>query len=286
MDAYTKSVPQINEEDFHRLLALYRQYEWLDFEPSALFELWCMADNNTQKTLIEFLISNFCYIDAKSLNFAAYQILNQIESVWQLSSSNTYLVAKCDNANPDGSQYLLQNIKNKFAQRNGWTEFSFINSLPVAANKINSGSNIILLDDFIGTGYTIVRKYRWLLKVLEKRKVENCTIKIVSLAAMAFAEPNICRLNIDYFSCFWLKKGITESVREEKVEEFTKAMEGLEMKLEEVLYGRKIPNFGFERSESLFALENNNIPNNVFPLFWWTELKGKILRRTLFKRIN
>ena len=64
--------------------------------------------------------------------------------------------------------YLLQNIKNKFAQRNGWTEFSFINSLPVAANKINSGSNIILLDDFIGTGYTIVRKYRWLLKVLEK----------------------------------------------------------------------------------------------------------------------
>ena len=102
---------------------------------------------------------------------------------------------------------------------------------------------------------------------------------------MKFAEEVLESLDVDYFSVHWLNKGISELVSGEKKEVATKSMEELEKKLQKRYQGKKLPNFGYKRSESLFALESNNIPNNVFPIFWWPFLKGGVSRKTIFKRV-
>ncbi|HZV71034.1 MAG TPA: hypothetical protein VFG10_15880 [Saprospiraceae bacterium] len=274
---------KIDVNDFLKLTKLYKDYVWLEYEPQALFELWSLSDNNEQKSLLESLINNFSFIDSNKLRAAGYLIANHIEKVWNFNSSNTYLSATCDDSKPDGSQSLIQSLKNKFSIT--WKENNFFNSLPVAANNIGDNNNLILVDDFIGTGDTIIRKLQYLKNTLIERDINGTTIKIVSLATMNFAKDSLNNLGIDYYSTLWLKKGISELVNEEIRDVAINSMTQLEDKLKKNSNGRRMPNFGYKRSEALFALEAYNVPNNVFPVFWWPYLKDGILRRTIFNRI-
>jgi hypothetical protein len=278
-----RAIDRIDVNDFTRLTSLHLKYEWLTYEPQALFELWCLSENNEQKDIIEFLIKNFSFINGRSLSEGSQIIAKHIENEWNLHSNNTFLVATCDDSKPDGSQSLVQNLKNKFSIN--WKESNFYHSLPVGVNEIPNNSNLILVDDFIGTGDTISRKLKYVISTIEKRGFDGISIKIVSLAAMKFAQEVLDSLNVDYYCVHWLNKGISELVSEEKREVATKSMEELEKKLQKNYHGKNLPNFGYKKSESLFALESNNIPNNVFPIFWWPFLKGGIPRKTMFKRV-
>lgn len=278
-----RATQKIDVNDFCSLTQLNIKYEWLQEEPEALFELWCLADNIEQKELIKFLIDNFLYINGKNLDSGCKYIVNQIELEWGLTAANTIITATCDNSKPDGSQMILQKIKNKLSET--WREEMLYNSLPSAAHKLQNNNNIVLVDDFIGTGDTICRKVAYLQKILNNRKIDNYTIHIICLAAMNFAKESMNNLNIPYYSVHWLSKGISEKIDFAQRDNSIKAMEDLESKLNDNISSRKLPNFGYKKSESLFALESNNIPNNVFPIFWWSQLKGGIARKTIFRRI-
>ena len=82
-----------------------------------------------------------------------------------------------------------------------------------------------------------------------------------------------------------LNKGITEQLDGEEKSEAVKNMKSLEKKLGGRLNGKFFPTFGYERSESLYAIEPYNIPNNVFPIFWWPKYKNRKYRKTIFKRL-
>ena len=273
----------IGSEDFVKLTQLYMTYNWLSYEPEALFDLWCLTDNSDQKDLIEHLIKNFYFIDSRKLTLASVGISNQIEEIWQLSFKNTFLLATCDDRSPDGSQSIIQILKNKFS--NNWKESNFYNSLPVGANEISDNTNIIMVDDFIGTGDTIKRKFKYLKDTLINRGLKNVTIRIVSLAAMDFSKEILDELTVEYYSFYWMKKGINELIDENNRELATQSMEHLEDKLQKKNGQRRLPNFGYKKSEALYALEAYNIPNNVFPIFWWPFYKGGNSRKTLFKRV-
>jgi hypothetical protein len=42
---------------------------------------------------------------------------------------------------------------------------------------------------------------------------------------------------------------------------------------------------GYKKSESLFAREGGNTPNNVFPIFWWEQLASGADRHSLLQCI-
>ena len=42
---------KIGASDFVKLTQLHLDYEWLTYEPEALFELWCLSENNEQQDL-------------------------------------------------------------------------------------------------------------------------------------------------------------------------------------------------------------------------------------------
>src|SRR5690625_998077 len=278
-----RATDRIDENDFTRLTRLHMEHLWLTYEPQALFQLWCLSENDEQKDIIEFLIKNFSYIDSRRLAEGSQSIASYIGNHWNLNSTNTYLLATCDDRKPDGSQTLIQNLKNKFSIN--WKESNFFNSIVTGANEIPANSNVILVDDFIGTGDTITRKVDYINRKIIERELSGISVKIVSLVSMNFAVEVLDKLDVEYYSVHWLKKGISELVSEDKKEVATKSMEDLEKKLKRKYHGKQIPNLWYKKSESLFALESNNIPNNVFPIFWWPFLKGGIPRKTIFRRV-
>jgi hypothetical protein len=88
-----------------------------------------------------------------------------------------------------------------------------------------------------------------------------------------------------YFACIWLSRGISDAYVGDTLVERTQSMIELEALLAESFRGRKLSlyNFGYRRSEALYSLEAYNIPNNVFPIFWWPSLKSGKPRNTMFK---
>ena len=270
------------EWDFKSVFNLGLQYEWLLNCDDGFMELWnSTGDDINQKKLILYLIHKFLYVDSNRADEFCEKIVHQITDIWGLQARNTTITAACDNSNPDGSQLMVQKLKNRFPFH--WREFDFSNSLPEALyEKIKSNDNLVICDDFIGTGLTIERKTGYALKVIRERGLDNVQLYIVSFAAMLFSRTTITH---PLYSCEWLLKGISETLTGDNLIVATKIMEKMEGLLKPRIGRQFLPKFGFERSESLYNYENDNIPNNVFPIFWWKKYKNNKFRVPMFRRI-
>jgi ribosome biogenesis protein Nip4 len=271
---------KINQEDFEKLYDLCLKQEWLTGKWDALFALWNLCDLKAQQDLICMLLDNYTFISSKALEVIGQRVAEHIEEVWRLSPDKTKIVAFSNDKTADGSQMFLQSIKNKFESA-GWTEGNFINSLPVAMHNAVDGDNLVLVDDFVGTGLTAERKIKWLLTKLGERRIHNVKVYLVSAAGMEFARSKIDNLGIEYYTALSLKKGISDRLDGQLRTDAIHWMKNLESKLANC---EKF-SLGFMASESLFAFEAFNVPNNVFPIFWWPALSNGQRRRTLFKRL-
>ena len=269
------------EWDFKCVFNLGLQYEWLITCDEGFMELWNSTGGDiNQKKLILYLIHKFLYVDSKKADEFCGKIVHQITDEWGLEPRNTTITAACDNSNPDGSQLMVQKLKNRFPFH--WREFDFSNSLPEALYaKINSNDNLVICDDFVGTGSTIGRKTEYAHKVIRERGLENVQIYIVSFAAMQFSKTFI---QYPFYSCEWLLKGISETLTGDNLIVATKIMTEMEGLLKPRIGRQFLPKFGHERSESLYNYENDNIPNNVFPIFWWNKYKDNKFRLPMFRK--
>ena len=272
------------QDDLLRLMDIHRRHPWLTYEnPAGLEELWHISGQSAEdKELIEFLIDKFHYVDSNMLREACKSIVHHIEYIWGLLPENTIVSALCDNTEPDGSQYLVQSMKNKFSE--GW-KCSLSNSIVSSVYKVKSGDNLVIIDDFIGTGNTVLRKATWCVKKARELGVADLKIYICSLAAMRNSFQIIEHSAEDIYSVYWLNKGISDEAPIEKLAAYTKSMLTLEDSLSWHEKVKKKYTFGYKQSESLFSLESINVPNNVFPIFWWKYGKENELRPTVFRRL-
>ena len=270
-------------EEFFRLKNIHDKSPWLAYENVlGLYELWELTDCENHKEMLEFLISRFSYVDSEGVRDACKSIANQIQSVWALSSDNTIITAICDNTDPDGSQYVLQAMKNKFSAN--WRN-SFYNAITNAVHKVGRGYNLVIIDDFIGTGNTVVRKVKYVRNTLEELGIEGVSIYVCSLAAMNFSGIVVADVVKNSYSYMYLHKGISELAPEVKRGTYTAAMHALEAHLYWSSKKRKRYSFGYDKSEALFSLETTNVPNNVFPIFWWPLLNPGVDRSTILRRL-
>lgn len=271
-------------DDLLRLMDIHRRHPWLTYEnPTGLEELWHVADNSSEdKELIEFLLDKFHYVDSNMLREACKNLVHQIENVWNLLPENTIVSAMCDNSEPDGSQYLVQSMKNKFSE--DW-KGRLSNSIVASIHEVKNDDNLVLVDDFIGTGNTAYRKATWCVKKAREMGITNLKIYLCSLAAMCSSFKVIEHSADDVYSVYWLNKGISEEAPNEKLASYTKSMLRLEESLSWPENVKKKYSFGYRQSESLFSIESINVPNNVFPIFWWKYGKENELRPTIFRRL-
>jgi hypothetical protein len=124
---------------------------------------------------------------------------------------------------------------------------------------------------------------------MEDTKADLDTIKIcfLSHAAMNFGIERIeketqCKVSV-YMA---LERGISGQYPQDQASEKIELMKILEEKLSKS-YGKKSLkdyNLGYSGSESLYFAENTNCPNNVFPIFWWKELRSGEKHATLLHR--
>ena len=284
----TIAAAKIDEKTFYDIYDLLEQYQWLKNFLSPLIELWNLCDEKEQQDLLKRLISRFTFIDGFQLDQIAKDIYGKTQE-WALNSTNTYISAIADSNEVDGSIAGLQFIKNKFPSTKGWKERNFYSSITEAATKINTNDNIILFDDFIGTGKTMINKINYVVDKYKERSVKPNSIKIVSYAAMEFGVRNVHeKYDYEIYTPLPLKRGLTDFETQESLEKKKVLMISLESKLGKKFRRLKLTDhsLGYRGSETLFQICGYNCPNNLFPVFWWPTLEDGTERNTIFQRIR
>ena len=169
-----KSTNIIDRDSFMKIHELFKDNYWIEDEYEAFIELWNLCDYEQQQELIISLFRRFKFLNSRDLKKYCKDISDQICDNWKISNKSTKIVALSDNKRPDGSQFIIQAIKNKFSSRKNWTEGNFRNSLSTigkAPYQLRSNQTLILIDDFIGTGKTVERKVSWLKGQINEKKV-------------------------------------------------------------------------------------------------------------------
>lgn len=277
---------RVDETAFTELYPLFEDNKWLSRKSKAVLELYNFCDTSVQQDIILHLIREFKHVSSTEVETLGEMIAAQIEKEWKLLPSDTIISAISDHFDVDGSQAFLQVLKNKF-ENDEWSADNFINKIGKGIHKVKDGGNFILFDDFIGSGETIIRKYDWSISKLKNLNVKNANVFIIAFASMNFSLDTIKEHQISIYTPLVLKKGITDHFDEHTASSYIKELGELEKKLEP--YSNDIHleayKLGYNKSEAIFTFEAYNIPDNVFPIFWWPEVIPKIKRRTLFKRL-
>lgn len=284
--SFPKSRQVIDPQVFTRLLPLFIEIRWLVDLAEKFTEMWNLCSDGHQQDLLIELIHRFSYMTSRDVSLFGEMITNHITTQWKADPDRTLIIAFAEGDKPDGSQALLQSIKDKFALKDRWSENNFVNKLTAGANKLKSGDTAILIDDFVGTGNTAKNRINWLVKTLQARHITEYKIFMLALAMMEPAKTVLNLLPIeDYFVYQWLRRGISDVYEGDELVARTQSMTELEELLGKSFkrYNLATYNFGYKRSEALFTLEAQNTPNNVFPIFWWPVLNSGKKRNPMFR---
>jgi len=172
------------------------------------------------------------------------------------------------------------------AHEDNWETINFVTRLSECIVPDTENTNIVLVDEFCGSGQTILKKIKW-IKVLLQEKNSSAHIFVCFLATMAEAEQKVIATCDGFFSCNILQKGLSDYYEGENLEFARRMMRNIEEKLATEFNNQKLYkySFGYKKSEALYYREGGNTVNNVFPVFWWRKLKESRKWQPLLRRI-
>ena len=228
------------------------------------------------KRLFAKLIHKFKFVSSKESDTCIALISKQIKEVWKCDNNKTLIMAVRlkRNTHPDGSSKMLYDLQNALKD---WNDSLIIDPFNDKDNRLNSGYNVVLCDDFIGSGSTIDKR----IKALKAVMSASARIYVVSLAAMKESVPRYFSNynNVDVYSPIWLEKGIKDGTSIAIMLEMEKRL--APKYKNELLHKCSL---GYGKVGGLFFNECYRVPNNVYPIFWWGLLVNGQSFNSLFLR--
>jgi hypothetical protein len=272
-----------------------KEYDWifslqksqktmLKGKDEVLSELYNICDTEPQKLLVREMIVRFNCFEEEIYNLALGGMANYIASLGY-PLAETAVVAFCHDSEADSSQGVLQDLKVplSMACKQNIRTINRFDKIQRYYNKDNI-RYFIAVDEFVGSGQTIINRNT----EFQRLKLDGAFIDYCLMAgmedALKLARNNGINIHIEYT----MKKGISGYYANPILQENIKEMEQLESKLAKTIEKTQLNDhrFGYCRTEALYSRQYRNIPNNVFPLFWWKKNVYNNSRVTLFDRVQ
>lgn len=270
-----KSKELLSVDEFSIQLMLARKHPWLTRKSNAVASTLALCASEEEKRLIIDLISRLSVFDPNGHHENLAQIGDYIVNRWRCSADATLLLALDDKEVADSSKMVVQQMKGVLAEYGGWTTAQFLTSLGAAVDRVQCGQTIVVVDDFSGSGESIQKKLIWLREKLEAEG-KRARLLVAVATAMEASKALICPNSDDYIAIHWIKRGISDHFKEVDLEKAVEMMECIEGRLAKRFGSKKLVDyrFGWRRSEALYCVLGLNPPNNNFPIFWWSKLRG------------
>ena len=275
--AFEKRKFTLKRHEFLYSLGLQLRFNWLWERSNSLDETISrvVLPVYGAKRLFSKLIRKFKYVDHSHSQKNVIAIAHQIKVVWKCSPKTTLIMPVCSRSqrSPDGSSKMVYDLRSALGN---WNGVMFTSCLDLKDPNLSSGCDVILCDDFIGSGSTIMRK----MSKIQAAISPGSKLYVVSLAAMKNARDTVLnKPDIFFYTPLLLEKGINDSSDES-------IMLNMEALLAPRYNNESLENcsLGYAKTGSLYFNEDYRIPNNVYPIFWWGKMNDGQLFRSLFMR--
>lgn len=267
---------------------LFSRNAWLVNMEEPLIELLSMSSNRRIKALIADMINRFVYIEQAQMAFYLDQIAKHIVSGIGYSENSTIISTLTMDDEGDSSLKFIDIIR-PYLWENGWKKAQTLNRMNSIGSWHSKGrTDVVLFDEFTGTAKTAINRLNTLNNSLLKGK--QFRVEICFLAGMENAVNLIRASGVNCFCPIVLKRGLSDAYSGKKLTNAFSDMSVLESMLAQNLGAKNFSeySFGYGKAEALYSLDKRigNIPNNVFPIFWWPKLLNNEDRRTLFTRFE
>lgn len=273
------------KDEYHKKVDLFLRQDWLLKKKEELNSLLSSATSSKEKELLFELLERFTFIKQDTFNHLLEEVASEIVNS-NFISQKTQIVSLTWDEEADSGQKVLDFIKMKIYENDEWKKAKLVNCVPKSIKQCDKKGffQIILLDEFIGTGNTLITRIEYLKKNIK----ENFEIKAMFLAGIDTAIEKVESLGIDIFCPLILKKGISGYYSDDELLLKKQLMLDLESELAKNINEKELNDytFGYGKAEALFSAEGflGNTPNSTFPIFWWEKDKRNSKRYTLLHR--
>lgn len=295
MSIYSKEIERYK-------IGLIKNQYWLDCRKhlEALDDLFKECSDEEETSMLMELISRFICPDEETfLTFYVDQAKNIVND-GTITVDNCIIGPTTDDEKPDSSQHMCNTFRNLLRHDGGGHivtgHFHYVETF--IADTKEKNIKVIIIDDFIGSGETIVGKIEKCKELVTRNKyTEGAHFKVISFAAMEKGKQYIEGHGVEVVTECILKRGISDFLVEPNLSAARRNMlrlESLILKPSDHMYS-----FGYEQSEALYTKVIRRItnpitsetdicldraPDNVFPIFWWKKYINKAPRKTLLYR--
>ncbi len=260
---------------------------WLSDKFEALDHLlYEECSNNETRSLLIDLIKRFEFLDNERYQILMRQMAMEIVTEPELHEQSTLIAAMSVGSGADSGQAIIYSLKALLPELK-WGRHTLINDALQACKTFNKHAplkDIILVDEFVGTGQTVIGRIKAIKAQFLNLKRDDFTVRVKVIASTETGIANIEAEGISITSQVIVKKGITDYYDGHAAQEGIKLMLNLEGVLSKEYEGREMPTMGYGKAEALYYRKDTNLPNSVFPIFWWAEYSNKKLRNTLLIR--
>jgi hypothetical protein len=264
---------------------LKRQLDMLKDKTDCLEELFDLCDNEEQRGLVKNLLIDFSEMNDEVFNLCLLDMRDAIISKG-FPFEDCLVVAMAHDHLADSSQDVLHSIEIPLGMK-GFPISNFCNRFDHCWGKKfkDKYHHYFIIDDFVGSGSTVLNRKNEFEKLMKNKEY---TLHFVVVAGMEYAIENLRNQGIDIHCSYTMKKGISEKYADGLIQRKLQIMSDLESKLATTINETQLGehHFGYGQAESLFCRRHKNIPNNVFPLFWWKRYVDNRARIPLFTRMQ
>ena len=246
-----------SRREYNLFFELYQKQPWLlrdDRKDGLELLLDDHCHDLDEQALVCDLLHRFKFLDSSQCEPYLKAMVNQIVTVWQLSETNTQIVAMTADTEGDSAQAILQTLKPMFQQR-GWHAHT-ANKLEAARGRnfknIARFPNVVLVNEFSGTGRTVLSRVRSLRNLLADAP-NGFTIQVCLLASMEDALRSIRNEGVDAFASTTLQKGISQHYDGNDLATARDRMLRLESQLASQIDDTPLPSFGYGQAEAFSA---------------------------------
>lgn len=256
---------------FNLVLNLIRKQPWLSSKVRELESILYdeCSDLESRNLLIE-ILDRFLYVDRELYFQLIMEVAQDIVTEPGGDEAITQVVAMAADSNADSSQEVLYNLKPKLEEL-GWRRHVLVDRYGKALSKCKDDGyrKIILVDDFVGSGKTVVNRVRDINLRFSQAKIEEFSVKVKVLVSTAVGLDNVLSAGVDITAQEILKKGIDDYYDAERAALNRDLMLKLEAGLSAEYEGRDMPSLGYGGAQAAYCRAESNTPNSVFPIFWW-----------------
>lgn len=282
----------ILKKAFEKIFQLAFKYPWLKPKTTALGTLLFEdCENEEQAQLIIDILDNLRHITIQEYNEGISNLALDIATS-EFKPELTFITAMSADSTADSGQSVLYDLKGELSKLE-WTGYRSVNRYDQTPKKYkefrknneDQSITIILVDNFVGTGGTVINRVKRIKELFSESKLPMPNVLVKVLISSKTGEENIKNNNIDFSCSYIVSDNILEKIYDpNQVENKKNMMKTIEGKLSQSHNDRVLPSLGYGELQVALSIESKNTPNNVFPIFWWKYYSDYTVREVLLHR--